>query len=113
MEAIARKRFIRQSPYKIRYVLRTVKGLDVDNAINKLSVTNKKASSYIIEVIRSAISNMMNNNDEVNSDNLFIKTAYVDEGPVMKRFRPAAMGRATAIRKRTSHLTIIISSKKG
>ena len=57
--------------------------------------------------------NMMNNNDEVNSDNLFIKTAYVDEGPVMKRFRPAAMGRATAIRKRTSHLTIIISSKKG
>mgnify|MGYP001166293205 FL=1 len=113
MEAIARKRFIRQSPYKIRYVLRTVKGLGVDNAINKLSVTNKKASSYIIEVIRSAISNMMNNNDEVNSDNLFIKTAYVDEGPVMKRFRPAAMGRATAIRKRTSHLTIIISSKKG
>ena len=113
MEAIARKRFIRQSPYKIRYVLRTVKGLGVDNAINKLSVTKKKASSYIIEVIKSAISNMMNNNDEVNSDNLFIKTAYVDEGPVMKRFRPAAMGRATAIRKRTSHLTIIISSKKG
>ena len=55
------------------------KRLGVDNAINKLSVTNKKASSYIIEVIRSAISNMMNNNDEVNSDNLFIKTAYVDE----------------------------------
>ena len=49
----------------------------------------------------------------VNGDSLFIKTAYVDEGPVMKRFRPAAMGRATGIRKRTSHLTIIISSEKG
>jgi len=113
MEAVAKKRFIRQSPYKIRYVLRTVKGLGVNDAINKLSLTNKKASDYIIEVIKSAISNMMNANDGVDSDYLFIKTAYVDEGPVMKRFRPAAMGRATAIRKRTSHLTIIIFSKKG
>ena len=113
MEAIARKRFIRQSPYKIRYVLNMVKGLKVEAAINKLSLTNKKASSYIIEVLNSAVSNMMNIESDVNSDSLYIKTAYVDEGPVMKRFRPAAMGRATGIRKRTSHLTIIISSKKG
>ena len=56
---------------------------------------------------------MMNIESDVNSDSLYIKTAYVDEGPVMKRFRPAAMGRATGIRKRTSHLTIIISSEKG
>ena len=113
MEAIARKRFIRQSPYKIRYVLNMVKGLKVEAAVNKLSLTNKKASSYIIEVLNSAVSNMMNIESDVNSDSLYIKTAYVDEGPVMKRFRPAAMGRATGIRKRTSHLTIIISSKKG
>ena len=113
MEAIARKRFIRQSPYKIRYVLNMVKGLKVEAAINKLSLTNKKASSYIIEVLNSAVSNMMNIESDVNSDTLYIKTAYVDEGPVMKRFRPAAMGRATGIRKRTSHLTIIISSEKG
>ena len=57
--------------------------------------------------------NMGNINDGNNAEKLFIKTAYVDEGPVMKRFRPAAMGRATAIKKRTSHLTIIISDKKG
>ncbi|MAO86035.1 MAG: 50S ribosomal protein L22 [Candidatus Marinimicrobia bacterium] len=113
MEAIARKRFIRQSPYKIRYVLNMVKGLKVEAAVNKLSLTNKKASSYIIEVLNSAVSNMMNIESDVNSDTLYIKTAYVDEGPVMKRFRPAAMGRATGIRKRTSHLTIIISSEKG
>ena len=112
MEAIARKRFIRQSPYKIRYVLKTVKGMNVNDAINKLSLTNKKASIYIEEVLKASISNMMNNNNIENSDNLFIKTAYVDEGPVMKRFRPAAMGRATGIRKRTSHLTIIISNKE-
>ena len=113
MEAIARKRFIRQSPYKIRYVLNMVKGLKVEAAVNKLSLTNKKASSYIIEVLNSAVSNMMNIESDVNSDTLYIKTAYVDEGPVMKRFRPTAMGRATGIRKRTSHLTIIISSEKG
>ena len=112
MEAIARKRFIRQSPYKIRYVLKAIKGLNVDDAINKLSLMNKKASVYIEEVLRSSIANMMSKNNSGNSDNLFIKTAYVDEGPVMKRFRPAAMGRATGIRKRTSHLTIIISNKE-
>ena len=111
MEAIARKRFIRQSPYKIRYVLKTIKGLKVDDAINKLSLTNKKASTYIEEVLRASISNMMSKSENSNDD-LFIKTAYVDEGPVMKRFRPAAMGRATGIRKRTSHLTIIISNKE-
>jgi large subunit ribosomal protein L22 len=112
MEAIARKRFIRQSPYKIRYVLKTVKGLKVEDAINKLSLTNKKASIYIKEVLKASISNMIDKDSNVNSDNLFIKTAYVDEGPAMKRFRPAAMGRATSIRKRTSHLTIIISNKE-
>jgi large subunit ribosomal protein L22 len=112
MEAIARKRFIRQSPYKIRYVLKTIKGLKVEDAINKLSLMNKKASIYIEEVLKASISNMMDKNSNENSDNLFIKTAYVDEGPAMKRFRPAAMGRATSIRKRTSHLTIIISNKE-
>ena len=112
MEAIARKRFIRQSPYKIRYVLKNIKGLNVEDAINKLSLMNKKASVYIEEVLKASISNMMDKNSNQNSDNLFIKTAYVDEGPVMKRFRPAAMGRATSIRKRTSHLTIIISNKE-
>tara|TARA_B110000014_G_scaffold262810_1_gene257705 strand:- start:615 stop:953 length:339 start_codon:yes stop_codon:yes gene_type:complete len=111
MEAIARKRFIRQSPYKIRYVLKTVKGLKVDSAINKLMLTNKKASLYIVEVLKSAVSNMTNSGENTESD-IFIKSAYVDEGPVMKRFRPAAMGRATSIRKRTSHLTIIISNEK-
>jgi large subunit ribosomal protein L22 len=113
MEAIARKRFIRQSPYKIRFVLKTVKGLNVKSAINKLTLTNKKASAYIIEVLNSAVSNLMSSESDVDNNQLFIKKAYVDEGPVMKRFRPAAMGRATNIRKRTSHLTIIISSEKG
>ena len=112
MDAIAKKRFIRQSATKIRYVLKTVKGHFVNDAINKLTLTNKKASKYIVEVLKASISNMISKDAQTNSDELVIKTAYVDEGPVMKRFRPAAMGRATAIRKRTSHLTIIISNKE-
>tara|TARA_B110000263_G_scaffold98816_1_gene86387 strand:+ start:168 stop:506 length:339 start_codon:yes stop_codon:yes gene_type:complete len=112
MDAIAKKRFIRQSATKIRYVLKTVKGHFVNDAINKLTLTNKKASKYIVEVLKASISNMMSKDAQTNSDELVIKKAYVDEGPVMKRFRPAAMGRATAIRKRTSHLTIIISNKE-
>ena len=112
MDAVAKKRFIRQSPYKIRFVLKTIKGMNVNDAINKLSLTNKKASTYINEVLKASISNMLNKNSSSDSDNFFIKTAFVDEGPVMKRFRPAAMGRATGIRKRTSHLTIIISDKE-
>ena len=112
MDAVAKKRFIRQSPYKIRFVLKTIKGMNVNDAINKLSLTNKKASIYINEVLKASISNMLNKNSSSDSDNFFIKTAFVDEGPVMKRFRPAAMGRATGIRKRTSHLTIIISDKE-
>jgi len=112
MDAIAKKRFIRQSATKIRFVLKTVKGYSVNAAINKLTLTNKKASKYIVEVLKASISNMMSKDAQTNSDELVIKEAYVDEGPVMKRFRPAAMGRATAIRKRTSHLTIIISNKE-
>jgi len=112
MDAIAKKRFIRQSATKIRFVLKTVKGHFVNDAINKLTLTNKKASKYIVEVLKASISNMMSKDAQTNSDELVIKEAYVDEGPVMKRFRPAAMGRATAIRKRTSHLTIIISNKE-
>ena len=112
MEAIARKRFIRQSPYKIRYVLKSIKGLKVEDAINKLSLMNKKASIYIKEVLKASISNMIDKDSNVNSDNLFIKTAYVDEGPAMKRFRPAAMGRASRILKRTSHLTVVVGDRK-
>ena len=90
-----------------------VKGSNVNLAINKLSLTNKKAANYIVEVLKSALSNMSHLNEDFDSsDNFFIKTAYVDEGPVMKRFRPAAMGRAVPILKRTSHLTVVVESKE-
>ena len=112
MESTARIKHLRQSPKKVRFVLSTVKSLKVNDALSKLSYTNKKAAKNIHKTILSAIANMTQANGDFDVDNLYIKNAYVDEGPTIKRFRPAAMGRATRILKRTSHLTIIISDKK-
>ena len=103
---------IRQSSTKIRFVLKQVSGMKVNDALNKLSCTNKKASNFIIKGIKSAVSNLSSTSSEnFNQDDLFIANAYVNQGPTMKRFRPAAMGRAMPIRKRTSHLIITVSDK--
>ena len=112
MEAIARARHLRQSPKKMRFVLDAVRNLGVDDALEKLAFMNKKAAYSISKTISSAMANMAQKNENYDSGNVYIKTAYVDEGPTMKRFRPAAMGRAVPIFKRSSHLTIIISDKK-
>ena len=112
MEAVARARHLRQSPKKVRFVLDSVRNLSVNNALEKLAFMNKKAAFTISKTVSSAVANMANNNENFDIDKFYIKTAYVDEGPTMKRFRPAAMGRAVPIFKRSSHLTIIISDKK-
>ena len=80
--------------------------------INHLSSTNKKASSFLLKSVNSAVANI-NYNDDANfeNDELYIKKVLIDGGPTIKRFRPAAMGRAVPIKKRTSHITIVIESK--
>tara|TARA_Y100001970_G_scaffold223530_1_gene275218 strand:- start:418 stop:768 length:351 start_codon:yes stop_codon:yes gene_type:complete len=112
MEAIAKTRHIRQSAKKVRFVLTEVSNMPVDDALKKLAFINKKAAKTIYKTISSAASNYYQLDNENEGKKLFIKTAYVDEGPVMKRFRPAAMGRAVRILKRTSHLTIVVSDTK-
>ena len=112
MEAIARARHLHQSPKKMRFVLDTVRNMNVNDALQKLAFMNKKAAEPISKTISSAVSNMAQKESEFDADTLFIKTAFVDEGPTMKRFRPAAMGRAVPIHKRSSHLTIIVADKK-
>ncbi len=113
MDAIAKARHIHQSARKVRQVLNEVRGKQVENAINKLHFTPKKAAKIIEKTLRSAVANAVNREgSEVDADKLFIKEAFVDEGPTMRRFRPRAMGRATIIRKRTSHLTIVVAEKE-
>ena len=111
MEAIS-KMDIRQSAKKVRHVLDLVKNAKVNDALTKLSFTNKKAAQIIHKTISSALANLMQGEEAFDVDKLYIKNAYVDQGPTMKRFRPAAMGRAMRILKRTSQLTIVISDDK-
>ena len=103
---------IRQSAKKVRFVLDEVRNSNINDALSKLRFMNKKAAQCIYQTITSAINNMQNEESDFDADNLFIKEAYVDQGPTMKRFRPAAMGRAVRILKRTSNLTVVISDEK-
>ena len=105
----AKSKYVRQSPYKVRLVLNLIRGLEVNEALNILSFTKRKAAEEIKQVLESAIANAETNLGS-NSSNLFISKAIADEGPTLKRFRPRARGRAGRINKRTSHLTIELES---
>ena len=108
MNARAQAKHVRQSPYKVRRVLDLVRGLPVDEAQVVLQFTNRKAAPTIKKVLDSAVANA-EHNLALDADELFVAEAYADEGPTLKRWRPRARGRATKIRKRTSHVTIIVA----
>ena len=112
MESRAILRYNRQSPFKVRKVLNAVRGLNVGTAINYLHFSSEKASLAIEKTIRSAVANLMQNDEanDIDPDLIKIKEAYVNQGPVMKRFRAASMGRASKLRRPTSHLTIILTT---
>ena len=101
----AQGKYIRQSPYKMRLVLNLIRGLQVQDALNVLTFTKRKASVEIKQVLESAIANAEANYN-LNASELFVSKAIADEGPNLKRFRPRARGRAGRINKRTSHLLI-------
>ena len=105
--------FLRQSASKINRVLQLVRGKDVNYALSVLHFSPTKASEFIEKALRSAIANVMNAPDakEVDVDDLYLKLAFVDQGPSFKRWRPRAMGRANRIIKRTSHLTLVVAEK--
>ncbi len=113
MEARATSRYNRQSARKIRKVLNEVRGFKVGNAINYLHFSSEKAAVVIEKTIRSAVANLMQAEagNDLDPDLIQIKEAYVNQGPVMKRFRAASMGRASRLRRPTSHLTIILTTE--
>jgi ribosomal protein L22 len=106
----ARARYVRHAPRKARLVIDHIRGKDIDQARAILLHTPRAASRDVLKLLDSAIANAENNHDLV-ADDLKIGRAYVDEGPTLKRYRPRALGRATRIRKRTSHMTIELVSK--
>ncbi len=116
-EARAFQRTTRQSPYKMRLVIDQIRGKSVNEALALLKFSKKHAAKQIEKVLNSAVANAeykaREANDSVDVDTLYVKRAIINEGPKLKRFMPAAMGRATPIQKRTSHVDIIVASKEG
>ncbi|MFQ6083420.1 MAG: 50S ribosomal protein L22 [Candidatus Aminicenantia bacterium] len=110
----AQGKYIRISPQKCRLIVDLIRERYVGEALSILHFSNKKKASVIVEkVLRSAIANAQQKSPGIDVDNLFIARVYVDQGPVLKRFRAAPFGRAHRILKRTSHITIYLEEKKG
>ena len=108
--ALAQAKYVRMTPMKCRRVIDLVRGLPVQDALDILKFDVHAASEPIYKVVSSAIANAENNKDLDRRD-LVIAQAYVDEGPTLKRFRPRAQGRAYRIRKRTSHITVVVQAQ--
>jgi large subunit ribosomal protein L22 len=110
MEVKAKLKFVRVSPRKAQLVADLVRGKGSEEAVNILTFTKKSAAKIIIKLLKSAIANATQKKN-IDVDRLFIKKITVDQGPTMKRFQPRALGRATTIRKRTSHINIVLDEK--
>ena len=112
----AEAKFQRGSPQKAKLVLDLIKGMRVESAINLIAVTNKRWSPIVEKVLRSAVQNAVYLSDEkglnIDVDNLIVKTAIANEGPRMKRIRPAPMGRAFRYQRRIAHIIITVAEKK-
>jgi len=107
----AQARYVRTAPRKARLVIDHIRGKSIDDARAILRHTPRDAARDVLKLLESAVANAENNH-ELDPDDLKVGLAYVDEGPTIKRFRPRALGRATRIHKRTSHLTITLISKE-
>ncbi|MBA3646546.1 MAG: 50S ribosomal protein L22 [Gemmatimonadaceae bacterium] len=111
----ATQRTTRQSPYKMRLVVDQIRGKNVNEALGLLKFSKKHAAKQIEKTLNSAVANAeykaREENESIDVDTLYIKRIVVNEGPKLKRFMPAAQGRATPIRKRTSHVEIVLAAR--
>lgn len=110
MEVRAQAKFIRISPRKARLAVDAVRGKRVEEALNQLRYLPQRSAKLLTKVVRSAVSNA-EQNPGIDVDTLYVKKAWVDGGPSLKRWTPRAMGRATRILKRTCHITVVLDEK--
>ena len=110
MEVKARLRFVRIAPRKAQLVADLIRGKRSEEALNILTFTKKAAARILIKLLKSAIANATQRKN-MDVDRLYVKKITVDQGPTMKRFQPRALGRATTIRKRTSHINIALEER--
>lgn len=111
MQVLAKYKYARFSPQKARLVVDQIRGLPVERAINILKFSKKRAAVSVLKALSSAIANA-ENNFGADVDELFVSTAFVDQGPTFKRLMPRAKGRADRILKRTSHITVVVSDEQ-
>ncbi|MDD5544067.1 MAG: 50S ribosomal protein L22 [Acidobacteriia bacterium] len=111
MEAKATVRFVRISPQKVRLVVDLIRGKQVGRAIDILRFTKKRGAKHVEKVLRSAIANAQQREESVDVDELYVKKTYVNEGPRLKRIRPAPMGRAYRYQRRLAHITVEIADR--
>ena len=104
----AEVKYVRSSAYKAREILDLIRGLPVARALEVLEMAERDIARVVLKCLESAIANAEHNN-QIPADELFVSACFADEGPTLKRWRPRARGRATRIRKRTCHITIIVS----
>ena len=112
MEAKAVARHIRIAPRKVRQEIDLIRGKDVGEAEAILQFVPNRAAKPVYKLLRSAVANAEQNH-QMDTDSLYISAAYVDEGPILKRFRPRAHGRADRIDKRLSHITVVLKEREG
>ena len=112
MLAKAEARYVRSSPQKVRLVVDLIRGRSANEARIILRQTNKRMAPMVLKVLDSAIANAENRNNDVDVDELVVAEAYVNEGPRMKRVRPAPMGRAYRYQRRMAHIVVKVSEKK-
>ncbi|NIR69939.1 MAG: 50S ribosomal protein L22 [Aliifodinibius sp.] len=114
LKARATQKHLRRSPRKVRLVVDSVRGDRVDKALKKLEFTNKGAADEVAKVVKSAAANIRDKFQEARLDNqeIYISEIFVNEGATLKRIQPRAMGRANQIRKRTSHITVVVANNK-
>lgn len=110
MESRAVARYVRITPRKARQVMNTIRGKNLAESIHMLTFAPKAAADVILKVVNSAAANAENNH-QMNRDALYVAQAFVDQGPTLKRFMPRAQGRAAAIHKRTSHITVVLKER--
>lgn len=111
MDATASSRYLRMSPQKARLVVDLIRGRDAGDALNILRFTKKRATREVEKVLRSAIANAEQKNENVDVDRLVVAQAYVGDGPRVKRIRPAPMGRAYRYQRRMSHITVVVAER--
>jgi large subunit ribosomal protein L22 len=110
VRARASARYVRMTPMKVRRVVDLIRGMEAAEALSVLQFAPQAASEPVAKVLASAVANA-EHNLRLDRDSLIVSVAYVDEGPTLKRFRPRAQGRAFRVRKRTSHITVVVAQR--